>query len=135
MPRSKRYNSSYCLRKRLFEILQNFMRKCHYVLPRDFPLFYSAEFRIFPRNSVPFLMQNLSGELIQETLDFFFIQNEAEFKNINFTYIYLNDPCSLFPLKFSLIPYSNRSIRKRKNVRNSVNTLTDMRFISLLTYQ
>jgi hypothetical protein len=64
--------------------------------------FTSAEFRgifhyLIPRNSVffsytEFLILNLSGKFIQETVDFFVLKTEVELKSLNFAYVCLNDP-------------------------------------------
>jgi hypothetical protein len=37
-------------------------------------------------------MWNPSSKFIQETLDLFVLKTKVEFKNINFAFVYLNDP-------------------------------------------
>jgi hypothetical protein len=41
-----------------------------------------------------FRIRNLSGKFQQETLDFFLLKTEVDFKNISLVYyrVYLNDP-------------------------------------------
>jgi hypothetical protein len=79
--------------------IRNFMPKWLYFrgIPPNFPLFNFAEYR---RNSAEFHtisctefhIRILSNKFTQTTLDFFVLKTEVEFKNINFAFVYLNDP-------------------------------------------
>jgi hypothetical protein len=67
------------------------------LLMRNFPLFNSAEshsnsaeFRAI--SCTEFRIRKLGDKCIQETLDFFVLKSEVEFKNISFAFIYSNDP-------------------------------------------
>jgi hypothetical protein len=70
------------------------------LLPRKFILLNSVEFRGIPHDSVEFRaisctefrLRNFSNKFIQETIDFFELETEVEFKNINFAFFYLNAP-------------------------------------------
>jgi hypothetical protein len=61
----------------------------HYFIPRNFSEFHinSAEFLVIL--CTEFCIRNISANFIQETIDFFVLKAEVEFKNINFAYFLL----------------------------------------------